>query len=299
MYSRAARYLLRLTHGDNVNVFRRKKRSFHDVDEPRHKVSHKEIAGSDQEQALIVRYQQGDRGAGAILLEAHGGFIRNMAKRGRLRGLEDDDLLQEAKYGFLDATLRYDRSRGTKLVTWAAYWMRHAVDIACENTGHLVRIPVKVLRKLRSARHEYRKNEMIGVVTADEAMAVLEGGNGRAAANALARPISLDAPWSDDTEESFVEAVASPTPTPEELYERADGDQRATELLAVLTPRERDIIESRILREEAETFEGIGVRHQVSRERVRQVEAIAITKLRRAARARANLEDTEARRRSA
>jgi RNA polymerase sigma factor (sigma-70 family) len=266
-----------------VNNFRRK-RQFHDVAEARRKTSHDEIHG-DQELALIERFKQGDRTAGALLIEAHEPFIRRMANRSRLRGLEDEDLLQEAKCGFLEGVKRYDATRGTKLITCAVYWIRATVNKACEDTGKLVRIPNKTLGKVVRARDEQRKAEMVGNDVSTETDEVLEEEIVKAAAVAMAHPVSFDAPWSSESDEGLVETFASSAPTPEDLYVAAEGDHftraHTSGILTLLNPRARDIIEARVLADEPETLDGIGERYNVTRERIRQLEVKALGKLRK------------------
>ena len=278
-----------------MELFGKRKRRFHDVDEPAErsrKPRHDDIAG-DQELELIERCKKGDRRAGETLLAAHDWFIRIMARRGRQRGLEDEDLLQVAKIGFLEGVSRFEPERGTKLITCAAWWMRHEIDTACEN-GQLVHVPEKMLKRVAKARRDLSKDQMIGATARPDAVEALAGEHAQAAAVAMARPMSFDAPWRGDSDEPLAAQYAGPpgvaVPTPEELYELAEADHKAkrgaAEILTVLTPWEREVVEARILTDDPETLEQIGARFERTRERVRQIEANAILKLRGAAQAR-------------
>jgi RNA polymerase sigma factor (sigma-70 family) len=254
-----------------------------DAPAPRVKVTHRSIAG-EQEAALILAYQRGDQRAGAMLLEAHAGAIALYALRWRGRGLEDEDLLQEGRIGFLRGVEKFDSSHGVKLVTYAVYWIKQNVRRSVEDLGTTVRVPCHVHQKLGLARKQgLRTPEAIdeaGILSTDRASGALA---------ALTRPISTEDPFYEDDGDTVGDRLESGEAGPEEDYDAAERieqtRERVASLLAVLDERERYVIERRIAAPDGDEqiLQDIGDHFGLSRERIRQLEVRAMRKMRTAA----------------
>ncbi len=188
------------------------------------RVTHKDIAG-EQEAALIRAYQAGDQKAGATLLEAHSPVISFYSMRQRNRGLDDEELLQEGRIGFLKAVERFDPGHGAKLSTYAMHWIRAAVQHAVRDTGTTVRVPAGAREKIAHGRAR-------GIDTAEglvKAGIMQNEARATAAMMAMGRPISLDAPAWTDSEDPLVDTIAADVQGPEDAYEEAERLQRAKE----------------------------------------------------------------------
>ena len=246
-------------------------------------MTYQSIAG-EQELDLIRRYQAGDNAAGAVLLEAHSGFIISLTRRWHHRGVDTEDVLQEARMGFLRAVARFDPSTGFKLTTYAGSAIRREAQRAVEDMGSTVRVPNQPHQKIRDARRQ-------GLTTAEEMVeaGLLRKDRAAGALAALGRTSSLDAPIRDDGTILLGDTLAADVPGPDEAYELAERQERAREevgaLLAHLDARERDVLLARFASpdDEEQTLKEIGERHGISCERIRQIQVSALEKLRRIA----------------
>ena len=250
---------------------------------PRAKITHRSIAG-EEEAALILAYQQGDHGAGAKLIEAHAPVIRFHAMKHRNRGLDDEDLLQEGRMGFLRAVAKFDPTMGASLATYSVMWIRAASQRAVADTGKTIRVPVGICNNLVTGYLRGIETPaglaQAGFMTEDRAVGALA---------AALRPVSLDEPLFDDGMHSLVDTIASDDLGPDAAYEEAEDQEHTREsvagLLTVLDERERYIVEKRIAVQDGDQMglQEIGDHFGVCRERIRQLEAQALAKLRRAA----------------
>ncbi|MCA2211173.1 sigma-70 family RNA polymerase sigma factor [Nocardia rosealba] len=200
------------------------------------------------------------------------------------------DLCQEGTLGLMRAVDKFDHRRGLKLSTYATYWIRQSIGRALTDQGRTIRLPSnvadvlhKVVRVRRVLTHELGR-----AVTAEEIAerAELTVAQVTAALRHEAEPVSLQTPLGEDTELGSVLPDTAPSPA-ELVADRMLGGY-VEAALAVLTERESDVIRLRfgLDRGEARTLEEVGSQLGVSRERARQIEAKAMTKLRKPACAR-------------
>ncbi len=251
--------------------------------------THRQI-DPEEEFGLVTRYQGGDNAAGARLLEVHSGFLRTMVRPYERAGLEFDDAEQEARLGFLEAVRRFDVAHGVKLITYAGWWVRDALQRATRETVRLVRLP-------RQANDAMVAAHRLGEDLAPSAL--VHAGRMKNEATAVAassvwskRPISLDAHADGNHRDTVGERLPTSSPSPEEevaeAEEHAQARQTAADLLATLPPGlAREVIRRRWLVEEPETLQDIATTHGCTREWVRQVEEKTMAKLRLRAGARA------------
>ena len=232
-------------------------------------LTYKAIKG-EKEADLIRRYQAGDRNAGELLVHAHSKLIEHFSLR-HGRGHHDlfrEDIIAEGTVGFLKGVKKFDSAAGFQLGTYVQWWIRAAVERAKSNEGHTIRVPVYL--------HDRAVEEQRG--PGDKMILA------KRAAYAIER---LDAPVDSDNGNVYtlLDTVADPAKTPEDTL-LSTHDHRVVKAIvknAGLTPRERRIVDWRLLTDEPSTLGEVGDAIGLSRERVRQLEVIVLRKLHRAA----------------
>jgi RNA polymerase primary sigma factor len=225
--------------------------------------------------------------ATAILVEANMGLVYWMAtKRGRTL-LPLADLVQEGTLGLMRAVEKFDYRRGVRFNTYAAWWIRHAINRALSDQSRTIRIPVHLLE----TRHKLARiaRELAHEQGRDPSPAELASRTGimpetiRAVATIPAEPVSMDAPLNSDGDLRLGDVIADPhgDTVVEGISARQVGN-RLHDLLGTLTEREQEVLRLRfgVRGSDCLTFEQIGRRLSLSRERVRQIEATALAKLR-------------------
>ncbi|MGE0784525.1 MAG: RNA polymerase sigma factor RpoD/SigA [Sandaracinaceae bacterium] len=235
---------------------------------------------AETERALARQWAAGDRRAGERLLESSLPFVIRVAKEYRRWGIPMEDLIQQGNLGLLKAAAKFDPAQGCRLITYAVYWIRAEIRDYVVRSYRIVRLGTT--RTERKAMRAYRRQ---GIETAEE-LATLSG-MPLARARRLwpiltQRDFALDA--SEGDRGPAVDRVAGRGATPEDECARReviDGVRaKLGEALALLSDRERQIVEDRLLSDSPRTLEAIGEELGVSKERVRQLEARARTKLR-------------------
>jgi RNA polymerase sigma-32 factor len=235
-----------------------------------------------EEGELTRRWRAGDDRAGAQLIHASLRQVVAIAHEYRRWGVPIDDLIQQGSIGLLKAAQRFDPDQGISLRTYAAYWIRAELRDYVVRCYRIVRLGAT--RTERRALRTYR-------TTAVQDAAELAARSGMPEARCqLLWPLlgqndrSLDQPTAAGIPGR--DSLRDATPDPEALAlareEATNTGERVHRALALLNDRERDIIWSRLCEEEPETLEALGRRLGVSRERVRQLESRARTKLREA-----------------
>jgi RNA polymerase primary sigma factor len=240
----------------------------------------------EQEGELARRIRAGEEAAKQRLIEANLRLVVQVARRYINRGLPLPDLIEEGNIGLLRAVEKFEPERGTRFATYATWWIRQAVSRALANQARTIRLPVHVEMLLgRYKRERTRLTQTLDrVPTAGElakALGTSEEQVGELEELRL-QPVSLDAPLGADTRpvgDTIVDEAADPAATLTHLFhERAD----LVAVLDDLAPNERVVLRRRfgLDGDEPETLEAIGRRLDYSRERVRQIEAAGLRKLR-------------------
>lgn len=258
-------------------------------------VSSVPVLSAAEESELAWRFRRdNDLDAARQLVLSHLRFVVHIARGYNGYGLPLGDLVQEGNIGLMKAVKRFDPSVGVRLVSFAVHWIRAEIHEFVLRNWRLVKVATtkaqrKLFFNLRKAK------QRLGWLSAAETRAVAEDlGVTPAEVNEMeqrlaARDMALDpAPDADDEERIGAPAHFLPAPDadPAELVARDDWEDNATEALgaalADLDPRGRDILQRRWLSEQKATLQELAAEYGVSAERIRQIEAAAMKKLRAA-----------------
>ena len=244
---------------------------------------------TQQEIELAAKIKKGDRKARALMISSNLRLVVTIAQDYANLGLPLLDVISEGNIGLMTAVDRFDPAKGAKLSTYASWWIRQSIKRALSNQGKTIRLPVHLGDKiLKMRRVALQMSEELGREPTDDELAEeigIASGKISQLKTVSIRPASLEAPMSDDEQTEFGESVADEeTGTPFELLRDKDLQSEVGGLLEELEEREKKIIAQRFGFEggKRKTLQEIGRRLGVSRERIRQLENIALTKLRRA-----------------
>jgi RNA polymerase primary sigma factor len=242
-----------------------------------------------QENELARKIQNGDRKARELMISSNLRLVVTIARDYVDYGLPLLDLISEGNIGLMKAVERFDLSKRAKLSTYAVWWIRQCIKRAISNQSKIVRLPVHLGDKMSKLRRvALRMSEELGREPTDDELSVEIGIASEKVSDlrsAGIRPASLDAPISDDSSTEFGESVPDEeTRTPFEVLRDKDLRNKVEGLLQELDDREKKIISQRFGfgGGERKTLQYIGNRLGVSRERIRQLENVALEKLRHA-----------------
>ncbi len=242
-----------------------------------------------EEIELAARIKKGDKEARAKMIKANLRLVVKIAHDYANLGLPLLDLISEGNIGLMKAVERFDPAKGGKLSTYAAWWIKQSIKRALANQSKTIRLPVHLVDKISKMRRvSLQMSEELGREPTDDELAE-EIGIGAAKVSQLKtvsiRPASLDAPISDDDTTEFGEIVGDEEAlTPYENLEDKNLRDELGDLISVLDDREKKIIFSRFGLDggRPKTLEEVGKKFGVTRERIRQLQNIALSKLRRA-----------------
>ncbi|MEM7588572.1 MAG: RNA polymerase sigma factor RpoD [Myxococcota bacterium] len=241
---------------------------------------------------VYLRVQKGERTANRAkdeLVEANLRLVVSIAKRYMNRGLQFLDLIQEGNIGLMKAVDKFEYRRGYKFSTYATWWIRQAITRAIADQARTIRIPVHMIetinKLLRVSR--YLVQQLGREPTAGEIAEKMEMSEEkvRRILKIAKEPISLETPIGDESEggSSLGELIEDNTATsPSNAVMHMNLSEQTRKVLATLTPREERVLRMRFgIGEKSEhTLEEVGQDFEVTRERIRQIEAKALRKLR-------------------
>jgi RNA polymerase primary sigma factor len=237
---------------------------------------------------LAARIKKGDRAARAQMIKANLRLVVKIAHDYSNFGLPLLDLISEGNIGLMKAVERFDPKKGGKLSTYAAWWIKQSIKRALANQAKTIRLPVHLVDKIsKMKRAGHKLSEKLGREATDQELADVLGMTRAKVAQLRTisiRPASLDAPIGDDDATEFSEIVGDENAlTPFELLRDKTLRQEVYDILEELEQREAEILTMRFGLDgnKPKTLEEVGRKFRVTRERVRQIQNIALTKLRR------------------
>jgi RNA polymerase primary sigma factor len=238
---------------------------------------------------LARRIKRGDKEARAIMVRSNLRLVVKIARDYSNFGLPLLDLISEGNIGLMKAVERFDPKKGGKLSTYAAWWIKQSIKRALANQSKTIRLPVHLVDKIAKLRRvSNQMTEELGREPTDEELAEEVGmaaAKVAALKSAAIRPTSLDQPLNDEDSTALGDIIGDEeAQDPYEMLRDKDMRDEVGDLLSVLDDRERKIINSRfgLDGQKTKTLEEVGVKFGVTRERIRQLQNIAIRKLRRA-----------------
>lgn len=246
------------------------------------------VLGEEEEKELGRRIARGDESARKRLAEGNLKLVVSLAKHYKGRGVPLLDLIQEGNMGLMHAAEKYDYQKENRFSTYAAWWIKEAMMRAIDQQSREIRVPVHVVENMKKVQKAARElQQTLGRdATPGEIAAKLGDKSEEDVKNIityLQNPVSLETPVGETGEDSLGDMVEDRTEkTPEEAMEQIVEKEEVSELLEALNERERQVIRLRYGLDggRTHTLEEIGEQLNVTRERVRQIEARAMEKLR-------------------
>jgi RNA polymerase primary sigma factor len=245
------------------------------------------LLNASEEVELAKRIELGDKIARDKLCEANLRLVVSIAKRYVGRGMEFLDLIQEGNGGLMKAVDKFQWEKGFKFSTYATWWIRQAITRSIADQGRTIRIPVhmyetinKLTRIQRQLLQEYGREPSPAEI--GEEMDITED-RVREILKVAQEPVSLETPIGEENDSHIGDFIPDDNmPDPYESVANTLRKEDIFKTLGTLTERERDVIIMRfgLLDERACTLEEVGKRFDVTRERIRQIEAKALRKLR-------------------
>jgi RNA polymerase primary sigma factor len=251
-------------------------------------IGKEELITAEEEVELARRIQEGDSYALERLVKANLRFVVSVSKQYQNQGLSLNDLINEGNLGLIKAALRFDETRGFKFISYAVWWIRQSILQALAEHSRIVRLPANKVGTLNKIGKTFSQleQEFEREPTEGEMAEVMEMTTSEVAdfMKSAGRHMSLDAPIGDDDEGSMLNVLED-----KESNKPEDGlldealKEEISRVLATLTPREATILIHFFGLNGAEfmSFEDIGHKLSLSRERVRQLKEKAIKKLRK------------------
>jgi len=242
----------------------------------------------EEEIQLAARIKKGDKKAREHMIKANLRLVVKIARDYEGIGLPLLDLISEGNIGLMKAVERFDPAKGGKLSTYGSWWIKQSIKRALANQSKTIRLPVHLVDKISKMRRTAMQlQEEFGREPTDEEIADELGITaGRVAQMRLAsiRPASLDAPIGDDDSNNFSEIVQDENATsPYENLEEKTVTGMLQEMVHTLDAREETILRYRFGLDGGteKTLEEVGEKFGVTRERIRQIQNIALRKLRK------------------
>ena len=251
------------------------------------------LLSNDEEQELSERMAKGDIEARKRLSEANLRLVVSIAKRYVGRGMQFLDLIQEGNLGLIKAVEKFDHTKGFKFSTYATWWIRQAITRAIADQARTIRIPVHMVETINKVKkvssqllhqngHEPSAEEIakeldMSVDTVREILRVSQ------------EPVSLETPIGEEEDSHLGDFIQDDeAPSPADAASHTLLKEQLGNVLSTLTPREEKVLRLRFGLEDgrSRTLEEVGKEFNVTRERIRQIEAKALRKLRHPSRSK-------------
>ena len=247
----------------------------------------------EEETDLARRMAQGDETAKQRLAEANLRLVVSIAKRYVGRGMLFLDLIQEGNLGLIKAVDKFDYAKGYKFSTYATWWIRQAITRAIADQARTIRIPVhmvetinKLVRVSRQLVQEYGREPTHEELAAELNMPVEKV---REISKISQEPVSLETPIGEEEDSHLGDFIPDDdAPAPSDAASFVLLKEQLNDVLSTLTPREAQVLKLRFGLDDGRqrTLEEVGKEFEVTRERIRQIEAKALRKLRHPSRSK-------------
>ena len=251
------------------------------------------LLSTDEEIELAKKMMDGDEEARRQLAEANLRLVVSIAKRYVGRGMLFLDLIQEGNLGLIKAVGKFDYTKGYKFSTYATWWIRQAITRAIADQARTIRIPVHMVETINKVMRVSRQllQELGHDPSADEIAQVmnLSVDKVREIMKIAQEPVSLETPIGEEEDSHLGDFIPDDdAPAPAEAASYMLLKEQLVNVLSTLTPREEKVLKLRFGLEDgrSRTLEEVGKEFNVTRERIRQIEAKALRKLRHPSRSK-------------
>ena len=247
----------------------------------------------EEEVDLAIRMANGDEEARMRLAEANLRLVVSIAKRYVGRGMQFLDLIQEGNLGLIKAVEKFDHTKGFKFSTYATWWIRQAITRAIADQARTIRIPVHMVETINKVKkvnsmllHQNGHEPTSEQIAAELDMPVEKV---REIMRVAQEPVSLETPIGEEEDSHLGDfSPDDDAPAPSDVASHTLLKEQLGEVLSTLTPREEKVLKLRFGLEDgrSRTLEEVGKEFNVTRERIRQIEAKALRKLRHPSRSK-------------
>ena len=263
------------------------------LDKYLHDIGKAELITAEEEVELARRIRQNDQKALEKLVVANLRFVVSVSKQYQNQGLSLPDLINEGNLGLIKAAKRFDETRGFKFISYAVWWIRQSILQALSEQSRIVRLPLNKIGSLNRINRAFSKLEQllerepsieelaeeVGVSIMDVKQSLANKG----------KPVSMDAPLNDDEDNNLYEVLRSKdSPKPDRVLMAESLRKEVDRALSTLTVREKELLYLFYGLGDISplTLEEIGLKFELTRERVRQIKEKAIRRLKHTSRSK-------------